>query len=261
MNRYQINWIEEFKHLHSSLVQCIVWYLANILFICLTKLQVLSNIIYYIYLSFYFLLSLHLYWSLWHLSMKKNNKIDNMILSYCQTAEAVSRLLPFLTGPVRCACPSLANCQGRTWRQLLCLAFVPLSRRSMGQQIAATSLLHSCWWQTNALWRGAWRTQQYNFLFYIHFIWMVFTQSIFEITFASIIYYLLLSISGNIWYWHTCIHISHVLFLDKTCFACIMYICTTLLAIHQYNIQWSMWFNIYMYMILWLLVLFVILFM
>ena len=110
-----------------------------------------------------------------------------MILSYCQTAEAVSRLLPFLTGPVRCACPSLANCQGRTWRQLLCLAFVPLSRRSMGQQIAATSLLHSCWWQTNALWRGAWRTQQYIFLFYIHFIWMVFTQSIFEITFASII--------------------------------------------------------------------------
>ena len=184
-----------------------------------------------------------------------------MILSYCQTAEAVSRLLPFLTGPVRCACLSLANCQGRTWRQLLCLAFVPLSRRSMGQQIAATSLLHSCWWQTNALWRGAWRTQQYIFLFYIHFIWMVFTQSIFEITFASIIYYLLLSISGNIWYWHTCIHISHVLFLDKTCFACIMYICTTLLAIHQYNIQWSMWFNIYMYMILWLLVLFVILFM
>ena len=52
---------------------------------------------------------------------------------------------------------------------------------------------------------------------------------------------------------------THVLFLDKTCFACIMYICTTLLAIHQYNIQWSMWFNIYMYMILWLLVLFVIL--
>ena len=259
MNRYQINWIEEFKHLHSSLVQCIVWYLANILFICLTKLQVLSNIIYYIYLSFYFLLSLHLYWSLWHLSMKKHNKIDNMILSYCQTAEAVSRLLPFLTGPVRCACPSLANCQGRTWRQLLCLAFVPLSRRSMGQQIAATSLLHSCWWQTNALWRGAWRTQQYIFLFYIHFIWMVFTQSIFEITFASIIYYLLLSISGNIWYWHTCIHMYF--FLDKTCFACIMYICTTLLAIHQYNIQWSMWFNIYMYMILWLLVLFVILFM
>ena len=171
--------------MHSSLVQCIVWYLANILFICLTKLQVLSNII---YLSFYFLLSLHLYWSLWHLSMKKYNKIDNMILSYCQTAEAVSRLSPFLTGPVRCACPSLANCQGRTWRQLLCPAFVPLSRRNMGQRIAATSPLHSCWWQTNALRRGAWRTQQYIFLFYIHFIWMVFTQSIFEITFASIIY-------------------------------------------------------------------------
>ena len=190
MNRYQINWIEEFKHLHSSLVQCIVWYLANILFICLTKLQVLSNIIYYIYLSFYFLLSLHLYWSLWHLSMKKHNKIDNMILSYCQTAEAVSRLLPFLTGPVRCACLSLANCQGRTWRQLLCLAFVPLSRRSMGQQIAATSLLHSCWWQTNALWRGAWRTQQYIFLFYIHFIWMVFTQYIWN----NICIYHLLSI-------------------------------------------------------------------
>lgn len=133
-------------------------------------------------------MSLHLYWSLWHLSMKKNNKIDNMILSYCQTAEAVSRLSPFLTGPVRCACPSLANCQGRTWRQLLCPAFVPLSRRNMGQRIAATSPLHSCWWQTNALRRGAWRTQQYNFLFYIHFIWMVFTQSIFEITFASIIY-------------------------------------------------------------------------
>ena len=111
-----------------------------------------------------------------------------MILSYCQTAEAVSRLSPFLTGPVRCACPSLANCQGRTWRQLLCPAFVPSSRRNMGQRIAATSPLHSCWWQTNALRRGAWRTQQYNFLFYIHFIWMVFTQSIFEITFASIIY-------------------------------------------------------------------------
>ena len=187
--------------MHSSLVQCIVWYLANILFICLTKLQVLSNII---YLSFYFLLSLHLYWSLWHLSMKKNNKIDNMILSYCQTAEAVSRLSPFLTGPVRCACPSLANCQGRTWRQLLCPAFGLWSRRNMAQQIAATSPLHSCWWQTNALRRGAWRTQQYIFfILYTFYMNGFYTKYIWN---NICIYHLLLSISGNIWYWHTCIH-------------------------------------------------------
>ena len=142
-----------------------------------------------------------------------------MILSYCQTAEAVSRLLPFLTGPVRCACPSLANCQGRTWRQLLCLAFVPLSRRSMGQQIAATSLLHSCWWQTNALWRGAWRTQQYIFFilytfymngFYTKYIWnniCIYHREIFDI-------------GTHVYTYHM------YFFLDKTCFACIMYMCS-----------------------------------
>lgn len=149
--------------------------------------KITSTIKYYIFKFLFFIVSTFVLVTMTS-EYEKNNKIDNMILSYCQTAEAVSRLSPFLTGPVRCACPSLANCQGRTWRQLLCPAFVPLSRRNMGQRIAATSPLHSCWWQTNALRRGAWRTQQYNFLFYIHFIWMVFTQSIFEITFASIIY-------------------------------------------------------------------------
>ena len=149
--------------------------------------KITSTIKYYIFKFLFFIVSTFVLVTMTS-EYEKNNKIDNMILSYCQTAEAVSRLSPFLTGPVRCACPSLANCQGRTWRQLLCPAFVPLSRRNMGQRIAATSPLHSCWWQTNALRRGAWRTQQYHFLFYIHFIWMVFTQSIFEITFASIIY-------------------------------------------------------------------------